>query len=109
MSEGKSFRCSDSGREYIINSRFNCDFSGLVYVLYCKVCCQQYVGSTFTPFRIRFNNCKSSIMKFSSEISVTHAELFRHFAEDNHHGFLEDAIVPIIDRVFGDSRFREGF
>ena len=54
MSEGSSFRCSDSGREYIINSRFNCDSSGIVYVLGSKVCYKQYVGSTFTPFRVRF-------------------------------------------------------
>ena len=34
---------------------------------------------------------------------------FRHFTEDNHHGFLEDVSVQIIDRVFGDLRLREGF
>ena len=66
MSEGNSFSCSDLGREYTINSRFNCDSSGVVNVLGCKVCGEQYVGSTFTPFRVRFNNYKSSSRKFSS-------------------------------------------
>ena len=79
-----------------------------MYVLGCKVCGKQYVGSTFTPFRIRFNNYKSSSRKFSSGISVTQAELFRHFTEDNHHEFLEDVSVQIIDKVFGASRLREG-
>ena len=79
MWEGNSFRCSDSGREYTINNRFNCDSSGVLYVLGFKICGKQYVGSTFTPFRIRFNNYKSSSRKFSSRISVTQAELFRHF------------------------------
>ena len=109
MSEGNNFRCSDSSREYTINSRFNCDSSGLGYVFYCKVCCQQYIVSTFTPFRIRFDKYKSSRKKFSSGISVIHEELFIHFTEDNDHGFLEDVSVQIIDRVFGDFRLTEGF
>ena len=45
MSEGNSFRCSVSGREYTINSSFTCDSSGVVYVLGCKVCGKQYIGS----------------------------------------------------------------
>ena len=40
---------------------------------------------------------------------MTQAELFRHCAEANHHGFLEDVSFPIIDRVFGVSRHKEGF
>ena len=88
MSEGSSFRCNVSGREYDIDSDFNCDSSGVVYLLGCKVCDKQYVGSTFTSFRARFNNYKSSSRKFSSGVAVTQAELFRHFTEANHHGFF---------------------
>ena len=88
MSEGNNFRFSDSGRECTIDSRFNCDSSGVVYVLGCKVCGKQYIGSTFTPFRVRFNNYKSSSSNFSSEITVTQTEFFRHFTKGNHHGFL---------------------
>ena len=109
MSEGSGFRCNVSGREYDINSDFNCDSSGVVYLLGCKVCGKQYVGSTFTSFRARFNNYKSSSRKFSSGVAVTQAELFRHFTEANHHGFLEDVSFQIIDRVFGVSRHKEGF
>ena len=109
MSEDGSFRCSDWGREYTINSRVNCDSSGVVYVLGCKVCCKQYVGSTFTLFRVRFNNYKSSSRRFSCRISVIQAEFFRYYTEDNHHGYLEDISVQIIDRVFRDSRLRDGF
>ena len=109
MSEGNSFRCSVSGREYDINSDFNCDSSGVVYLLGCKVCGKQYVGSTFTSFRARFNNYKSSSRTFSSGVAVTHSELFRHSTEANHNGFLEDVSFQIIDRVFGVSRHKEGF
>ena len=34
---------------------------------------------------------------------------FKHIAKANHHEFLEDVSFQIIDRVFGDSRLREGF
>ena len=109
MSEGNSFRCSNLGREISINSRFNCDSSGVVYVLGCNVFGKQYVGSTFTSSSVRFNNHKSCSRKFSSGIWVTQAKCFRHFTEDNYHGFLEAISVQIIYRVFGDSRLREGF
>ena len=56
MSEGSSFKCNISGRDYYINSNFNCDSSGVVYLLGCEVCGKQYAGSTFTSFRARFNN-----------------------------------------------------
>ena len=42
-------------------------------------------------------------------MSVAEAELLRHFAEVNPDGFLEDVAFPILDRVFGESRLREGF
>ena len=70
-----------------MSSSFAFDSSGVVYVLGCKVYGKRYVGSTFMPFRVRFNNYKSSSRKFSFGISVTQAELFKHFTEANHHGF----------------------
>ena len=90
MSEGSSFKCNVSGREYYINSSFTSDSSGVVYLLGCKVCGKQYVGSTFTSFRARFNNYKSVSRKFSGGVLVPQAELFRHFTGAGHHGFLED-------------------
>ena len=71
MSEGSNFRSNYSGWEYSISSRSDCYSSEVVYVLNCKVCGKQYVGGTFTPFKVRFNNYKSSSRKFSSGTSVT--------------------------------------
>ena len=70
MSEGSSFRCNVSVRGYDINSDFNCDFSRVVYLLGCKVCGKQYVGSTFTSFKARFSNYKSSSRKFPSGVAL---------------------------------------
>ena len=33
--------------------------------------------------------------------SVSQMDLFRYFSEENHHGFLEDIRVKIIDRLIG--------
>ena len=65
VSEGNSFRSNVSGSEFKISSRYTCDSSGVVYLLDCKVCGKQYVGSTFTSFRVRFNNYKSASRRYS--------------------------------------------
>ena len=74
--------------------------SGVMYLLGCKVCGKQYVGSTFTSLRARFNNYKSSSRKFSSGVAVMQAELFRHFTEANHNGFSKDVSFQIIDMIY---------
>ena len=96
-------------REYRINYSFNCDSSNVVYLLECTVCGVQYVGSTCTPFRLRFNNYKACSRKFNSGASVPQAEFFRHFTEEGHRGFLKDISVKIIDRLTGGNRMRESF
>ena len=81
------------GKKYSISSSFNCHSLGVVYLLGCKVCGKQYVGRTFKSFRTRFNDYKSSSRKFSICMSVAQAELFRHFTEVNHNGFLKDVTI----------------
>ena len=70
------FSCNVSGKQYSISSRFNCDSSGVVYLLGCKVSGKQYVDSTFTSLRTRFNNYKSLSRKLSNGMSVAQAEIF---------------------------------
>ena len=88
MSKSSSFNCNVSGREYDIGGNFACDSSGVVHQFWCKVCGTQYVGSTFTSFRARFNHYKSPSRNVSSGVPVTQAELFKHFTEANHHGIF---------------------
>ena len=38
MSEGHKFVCHVTGKEYSINSRFDCDSLGVVYLLGSKSC-----------------------------------------------------------------------
>ena len=65
------------------------------------MCGFQYVGGTSTAFRYGFNNYKACYRKFSSGSSVPQMYLFRHFSEENNHGFLEDIRVKIINRLVG--------
>ena len=48
-------------RKGILNSSSNL----FVYLIECKSCSKQYVGSTITPFRSHFNNYKSGARKVS--------------------------------------------
>ena len=109
MSNSEHFHSNIDSREYRINYSFNCDSSNVVYLLECTVCGVQYVGSTCTPFRLRFNNYKACSRKFNSGASVAQAEFFRHFTEEGHQGFLKDISVKIIDRLTGGNRMRESF
>ena len=77
--------------------------------LECNVCGVQCVGSTNTPFRLRFNNYKACNRKFSQGSSVPQAEFFRHFSGEGQRGFLQDIRVSIIDRLTGGNRMRESF
>ena len=52
-------------REYIIKSEMNCS-SNVIYLNTCKTCGLQYLGSTTTKFRMRFNNYKSFFKKYTS-------------------------------------------
>ena len=109
MSNGDSFHSHVTNKEYKINFLFNCDSSNVVYLLDCVVCGFQYVGSTSTPFRLRFNNYKACYRKFRLGSSVPQMEFFRHFSEKGHYGFLEDISVKIIDKLTGKDRIRESF
>ena len=88
---------------------FNSDSSNVVYLIMCKKCSLQYVGSTITKFRLRFNNPKSRIRRHEM---LGQAEkgaddlLYRHFCSEGPRG-LSDVKIQLIDRVNGEQQLRE--
>ena len=72
-----------------------------MYLFDCVVCGFQYVGSTNTPFRLRFNNYKACCRRFRSGSSIPQMGFFRYFSQEGHHGFQEDFRVTIIDKLIG--------
>ena len=79
----------------------NCNDKCLVYLLSCKICSLQYVGSTTDPFRYRWNNYKDNNRKAGRRVEHIQADLFEHFASNGHNGFLEDCTITLIDKTDG--------
>jgi len=88
------------GRKYFIKAgSLNCDSKNVVYLVNCKTCGIQYVGSATTPFRLRFNNYKCCYRKFSAGISaVAQASFHAHFFQEGHKG-MQDWEFVLIDQA----------
>lgn len=82
----------------IHGDKLNCNSTNLVYLVRCKTCAIQYVGSTSTKFRIRLNNCKCYHQKYSSGKPVIQASFHSHFKQPNHNG-MEDWSFTFIDQA----------
>ena len=94
---GSIFESTVEKKSFHINHSFDCDSSGVVYLITCKRCAKQYVGSTIMEFRKRFNNHKSSMNRYGKKQRGIRGEhLHAHFFEEGHLG-LEDLEVQIIN------------
>ena len=113
LEPGERFTSYRTGKSYTINYELDCNSSNVVYLLSCKVCHAQYVGSTTTKFRLRFNNHKARFRahsRLSFEGRNKDDLLYRHFFGPGHHG-LEDVSIQLIDRVSREEsalRVKEG-
>ena len=69
----------------------------LVYLISCNSCGLQYVGSTITSFRLRFNNRKSSLNRYGrGQTNVAGQHLYAHFVGESRSG-LSGLSVQVID------------
>ena len=72
-----------------------------MYLLSCKVCGVQYVGSTTTRCRLRVNNQKSRIRahaRLSLEDKSRDDLIYQHFHGPAHNG-IKDLDIQLIDQV----------
>ena len=87
IDENSHLKSSQDDRRYSINYSLNCNSNNVVYLITCTKCSLQYVGSTVTKFRLRFNNRKSRIRRHET---LRQAEkeaddlLYRHFWNEGH-------------------------
>ena len=98
---GDRFSSLTTDTSYTINRGFDCNSRNVVYLINCKVCGFQYVGSTTTKFRLRFNNHKSRLRAHSRMLAVDKESddlVYRHFYSLGHHG-LSDVRIQLIDKV----------
>ena len=64
IEETKTFQNKDKSETFDIRKGIlNCSTNLVVYLIECKSCSKQYVGSTITPFRSWFDNYKSEARK----------------------------------------------
>ena len=98
LHQGDTFESSNTGKQYKINFSFNCNSRNVVYLLTCKICEKQYVGSTVTKFRSRFNQYKSNINLYGKgQRGFMQEPLIEHFFSNKHNGSHKDIKVQIID------------
>ena len=74
----------------------NCNSTNVVYLVQCKTCNIQYVGSTSTKFCLRFNNYKCCDKKYNAGKPVIQASFHAHFNQSNHNG-MDDCQFTSID------------
>ena len=97
---------SKDGVSYSIRSgnTLRCNSANVVYLLTCKTCGIQYVGSCTTPFRSRFANYKSFFSKHFTQ-TVPQQSLHEHFDLPGHNGFA-DFEFTLIDQGVGERDVR---
>ena len=82
---------------YIVRPNLTCSSKNVIYLVSCKRCQLQYIGSTTTEFKVRFRNHKSSMItnKKSCEVAV-------HFNSTSHS--LQDFSFQCIDQINDTNR-----
>ena len=89
--------------------QLNCNSQNVVYLITCKACGLQYVGSTKTKFRVRYNNYHTANRKHLIK-KVNQQQLHDHFDRPGHSGW-SDFDFTLIDQgaTVREARKRERF
>ena len=106
VSEADVFQSFQSKEQYKINHQLNCNDKYLIYLLSCKVCGLQYVGSNTDKFRLRWNNYKENNRKAKRGEEHMQPLVFEHFSSNDHNGFLEDCSITLIGKTDGSDPTR---
>ena len=84
VSETETFTSTVTHPSYKINHSFDCNDEYLIYLLGCKTCLKQYVGSTTDGFRYHWNNYKCNDRKYARGEACLEEHLFEHFICEDH-------------------------
>ena len=70
-------------------------------MLICKTCGKQYASKTVDTFRSGCNNYKTDTTKAaSSNIESCKQQVLQNpFSQEDHHGFVEDVEITLIDKT----------
>ena len=111
LARDQNFISTNTNETYVMNFRFDCNSMNVIYLLTCKVCHMQYVGSTISKFRKRFNQYKSNFTLYNEgRRDLMQLKFFEHFSENNHNSNYTDLKVQIIDHCDPNNKeVRENF
>ena len=111
MARCDTFESTKTRKEYNIKGHFDCNSECIVYLITCKTCQKQYVGSTITRCRDRFNKYTNGIVNYGKGIRGRPQEhLFEHFHSQGHDGSPEQIKLQIIDRCHPNNQeLRESY
>ena len=83
--------------KYIKKIHFHCNSESVEYLLTCKICRKQYVGSTVAKFRPHFNQYNSYIELYrKGKRNFKQEKFIQHFYSKNYNGTDQDSHVKII-------------
>jgi len=88
----RTFSSAQTGKTYFVSQELSRNSSNVIYLIHCKKCNLQYVGSTTTEFEVRLRNHKSS-MKMNKKT----CEVAIHFNRTQH--VLSDFTFQCIDQI----------
>ena len=111
LTQGNTFKSSVTKKEYQIKGHFNCNSECIVYLITCRTCKKQYVGSTITRCRDRFNKYPAGVRNYGKgERGMPQEHLFEHFHSEGHNGKVEQMELQIIDRCHANNqKLRESY
>ena len=116
IQEATDFSSNSARRNFDIRcGPLHCNSCNVVYLLECKTCGIQYVGSTITKFRARVNTYKSHHRAYLDRRdrgtlgigkAVPQTKLHAHFAQEGHNG-IDDFSFKLIDTANTEDKLRQ--
>ena len=79
-----------------MNHCFDSGSKRLIYLMSCKVCGKQYVGSTTERFKLRQNNYMSFQRKAERGEDCIQKYFYDHFLREGHNGLINDVEIVLI-------------
>ena len=101
MKDPCTFKSKHLNEVHKINKKYNCDSKMAVYLIKCKICGEQYTGSTKTKLRSRADKYKTMQRKFVKKKAVPKQALkqkrfHKNYCSDKHNA-IEDWVITLID------------
>ena len=114
ITDNTHFASNVTGQTFEIRGGpYHCNSKDIVYLMECKTCAIQYVGSCVKKkknsdnrFRSRYNNYTTQHRNHCKGMSVSQSALHAHFAQADHNG-IEDMTFKIIDCASNPTEVRK--